>query len=191
MSLLTFTKRSSLLFRCDSALLYDVLTDYDTFSEWFPLVARSKLLAREGDLAIAEFELLQPAKDMFVVECIHTKNKMVLWRTIRGRIPINEVRWDIEPGGAGQSPGGAGQCKVTLSIEGRTCWARLVPAYRLFLKTARDLQALQNQVSAFLPDLETTEGEKILEISETGEGLVCWMNGKKYTLTPAPEGSHD
>ncbi len=170
-----------MLIRCDSALLYEVLTDYDAFSEWFPLVARSKLLAREGDLAIAEFELLQPAKDMFVVECIHTKNKMVLWRTIRGRIPINELRWDIEPGGDGQ-------CKVTLSIEGKTSMARLVPAYRLFLKTARDLQALQNQVSAFLPELETAEGEKIVEISETGEGLVCWMNGKKYNLTPAPEG---
>jgi len=185
MSLLTFTKRSTALFRCDPTLLYEILTDYDTFAEWLPLIARSKLLAKEGDLAIAELELLRPPKDMFVVECIHTKNKMVLWRTIRGRSPITEVEWDIERAEEGQS-------RVTLALEGRNDWTRLVPAYSQFLHPARCLQALQARTSEFLPELATTEdGEKILEISETAEGLICWMQGKKYRLTPASEGDHD
>ena len=185
MGLFTFTKRSSKLFPGDPGLLYEVLTDYDVYSEWMPLIGRSKLLAKEGDLAIAEFELLLPPKDLFVVECIHTKNKMVLWRTIRGRVPISEVRWDIEPGADNQT-------RVSLVIEGKMSWARFVRAYSRFITTSRWMKALQSQISAFLPQADTgDEGEKILEIAETSEGLVCWMQGKKYLLTPASEGSHD
>jgi len=185
MSLFTFNKRATAPYRCDPTLLYEILTDYDTFAEWLPRIARSKLLAKEGDLAIAELELLRPPKDMFVVECIHTKNKMVLWRTIRGRSPVTEVQWDIERGEEGQS-------RVTLTLEGKNDWTRLVPAYSQFLNPSRCLQALQARISEFLPELSTREdGEKILEISETAEGLICWMQGKKYLLTAAPEGKHD
>lgn len=185
MGLFTFTKRSSQMFPCDPSLLYEVLTDYDTYAEWMPLVGKSKLLAREGDLGIAEFELLRPPKDMFVVECIHTKNKMVLWRTIRGKVPISEVRWDFEPSGNEQT-------RITLTIEGKTSLAWFEPAYRKFMTTSRWLKALQSQISAFLPQAVMDEdGEKILEIAETSEGLICWMQGKKYLLTPASEGSHD
>ena len=36
--------------------VYDILTDYDNYLEWFPLTNHSKLLVREGEeLAIAEF----------------------------------------------------------------------------------------------------------------------------------------
>jgi hypothetical protein len=31
--------------------------------------------------------------------------------------------------------------------------------------------------------LTDQDGEKILEISETDEGMVCWIRGKKYILT--------
>jgi hypothetical protein len=31
------------------------------------------------------------------------------------------------------------------------------------------------------------EGERILELLETGDGFVCWVRGKKYVLTPESE----
>jgi hypothetical protein len=48
---------------------------------------------------------------------------------------------------------------------------------------------LLSQVSTFLPELAVRdeEGEKILELVETDEGVVCWIRGKKYVLKPESE----
>ena len=176
------TKRSSILIPCNPDLVYEILTDYDTYSEWMPSFTRSKLLAKEGDLAIAEFESVDPSKDLFVVEAIHTKNQMVLWRIIRGTIPISEVQWHIEPAAEGQT-------RVTLALEGEFSRSWFFFTHFKIVKPARYLKALQSHISAFLPEVLTDEdGEKILEIAETSEGLICWMRGKKYILTPVPEG---
>lgn len=171
---------------CDPALLYDVLTDYDNYAEWLPLVARSKSLAKEGDLGIAEFELTPPQKERFVIECIHTKNKMVLWRTIGGKIPVTEVEWAIAPSPEGHS-------QVTLAVRGGMSLNRFTPRYRRFLNPAASLRALQGQISTFMPEIAVTgeEGEKILELAETEEGIVCWIRGKKFVLRPASEGGRD
>ena len=183
MGLFTFTKQATALFPCDAGLLYEVLTDYDSYSEWMPLITRSKLLAREGDLAIAEFEMQRPAKESFVVECIHTKNRLVLWRPIRGRLPITEIQCQIEKVDSQQT-------RVSLQLSGERTWK--VPMYSEFMKLPRVLMALKSQVAAFLPGAPSgAEGAPIMEIAETAEGLVCWLHGKKYILTPAPEGKHD
>ncbi len=185
MSLFTRTKTSSLMLTCDSGLAYDILTDYDSYSDWMPHVTRSKLLAREGDLAIAEFEMSHPRQDKFALECIHTRNKMVLTRTISGGIPVSQFEWTIEPSGEG--------CKVTLAIEAKTNWHRFVPGYSFLMNPARCLKSLQSQASTFGGDIsiQGEGGETVLEVIETDEGLFCWLRGKKYSLTPVPGGSHD
>jgi len=182
MSLLTPTRRASTVLPCSPSLPYEILTDYDSYFEWLPHVTKSKLLAKEGDLAIAEFEMSQPRQDKFALECIHTRNKMVLTRTISGRLPVAQLEWTIEPSGEG--------CKVTVAIEARTNWHRLLPGYGRLMDPNSCLKSLQSQVSAFTADLsiQDEEGEKILEVIETEDGLVCWLRGKKYTLTPAPGG---
>ena len=179
-------RKSETVLGCDPSLLYDVLTDYDGYAEWLPQVAQSKALAREGDLAIAEFDLSQPSKERFVIECIHTRNKMVLWRAIGGNIPIYEVEWTI-------SPSGESQTKVTLAITTRTNWNSLLPKYRRFLDPPKCLKALERQISTFAPEMAVTdeEGERILELAETEEGVVCWIRGKKYVLKPETGGNHD
>jgi len=41
--------------------VYDILTDYDNYLDWFPLSITSKLLVKEGDdLAIAELSSIDP-----------------------------------------------------------------------------------------------------------------------------------
>lgn len=182
MALLHYTRRGTATVACDASLVYEVLTDYSTYSEWLPLVVRSKLLARERDLAIAEFELSNPPKDIFVVECINTTNKMVLWRKLRGKIPVSEIQWDIE------SQQG-NQVRISLRIEGARDWPWVSRIYSRLTDTARCLRALQTYLSAFLPDaISGPDGEKLLEISETGEGLVCWLRGKQYSLVPRSDG---
>ena len=52
------------------------------------------------------------------------------------------------------------------------------------------LDRLQSELAVFQPELAIADaqGEKILELSETDEGLVCWLRGKKYIFNPATEG---
>ncbi len=179
------TRKSSVALPCDSSLPYEILIDYDSYAEWLPSLAQSKLLAKEGDLAIAEFDVGRPGKDKYAVECIHTRNKMVLTRTISGVIPVAQYEWKIEPEGAG--------CKITLVVAGKTSWRLLLPVYRMLTNPARCLDALKSQLSAFSPDIAVRDekGEKILELMETEQGLVCWLRGKKYTMTPVSEGEND
>jgi hypothetical protein len=108
---------------------------------------------------------------------------MVLTRKISGRVPVWQYEWIIQPAGDKQ-------CTVTLTIQGKTGWHRLVPHYRNLISASKCIAALQSQVSAFSPDLAIADqgGEKIIELAETEQGLVCWIRGKKYNLTPAPEG---
>ncbi len=183
MAFLTYTNKASMVFPCEPSLPYEILTDYDSYHEWLPYVVKSKLLAKEGDLAIAEFEVSRPSKGRFVLECIHTRNKMVLTRTISGMMPVSQFEWIIKASGEKK-------CEVTLTIQAKASWHRLVPAYRIYMHAPKCLGALQSQISSFCPDipLPDGEGEKIIELAETEQGLVCWIRGKKYTLTPAPEG---
>jgi hypothetical protein len=174
---------------CDPGLVYDVLTDYESYAEWLPMVVQSKTLAREGDLAIAEFELATPQKDKFDFECIHTRNKMVLWRTLGGRLPIAQVEWSIN--GAGNS------CEVTLAVTGKIHLGLFLPGATRFLKPKQCTKALQSQLSTFMPESGTPElairneaGERILELAETEDGVICWIRGKKYALQPTQEGTH-
>lgn len=182
MSFFSWNRKASLSFDCSASLLYDVLTDYDGYAEWLPRVAQSKMLAREGDLSLAEFEVSLPPKKRFVIECVHTRNKMVLWRTIGEEIPVWQVEWTIA--GAGEN-----SAEVTLVVSGRFQRNSLLPKYRRFLNPKQCLKALHAQVSVYMPELSVTDedGEKILELVETENGVICWIRGKKYVLKPESE----
>jgi len=164
-------------FDCGADLLYDVLTDYDGYAEWLPQVTESKLLARERDLALAEFQVNLPPRTRFVIECVHTRNKMVLWRSIGEEIPVWQVEWTI-------AAAGDNKAEVTLVVSSKFQRNSLLPKYGRFLQPKKCMTALLSQVAAFLPELAVTdeEGEKILELVETGDGVVCWIRGKKYVL---------
>lgn len=187
MSLTTPTRRSTVSVPCDAGLVYEVLTDYEAYAEWLPMVVQSKTLAREGDLAIAEFELSTPKRDKFDFECIHTRNKMVLWRTLGGRLPIAQVEWTIS--GAGNS------CEVSLAVTGKLHWGQFIPGVSEFMKPKNCVRALQSQMSTYMPEgapdlaIRNEAGERILELAETENGIICWIRGKKYILQPAQEGT--
>jgi ribosome-associated toxin RatA of RatAB toxin-antitoxin module len=188
MPLLTFRKTASLDLPCDPALPFDILTDYDAYSEWMPFYSQSKLLAREGDLAIAEFGLRPRGGEKFAVECIHTRNRMVLVRTISGRVPVTQFKWTIGTIAPAQNG-----CQVSLAIDGKAGWQRLLPAFRQLVRPRECLKALEKQAASFSPDLKMTDagGETLFEIAETAQGLICSVRGKKYRLTPLSEGPND
>ena len=95
---------ASLVVKAEPATVYDILTDYDNYLDWFPGVNHSKLMVKEGDdLAIAEFEFDRPRQTKLTMECIHTRNEMVLHRRISGNMPVNRAQWNLAPEAGGTS----------------------------------------------------------------------------------------
>ncbi len=174
----TFNKQHAEEIAAPPELLYEILTDYDSYAEWMPLIGKGHLMAREGDLAIAEFDLTSPQGAHVTVECIHTRNRMVMTRPIAGAAPFTRMQWDIEAAGGGKS-------HVTLSLRCTANIRWLTGAYANLPKLA--LRSLAAHVSAFAAEISIggPDGEKLLELMETDEGLICWLNGKKYVMKEA------
>lgn len=172
---------ASVTLKAEPSAVYDVLTDYDNYLEWFPLTNHSKLLVKEGDdLAIAEFAFDKPRDAKLTVECIHTQNEMVLHRRIAGHMPILRVQWNLAKAGAGT--------QVTLRTEMELKnWRMFNPGMAQNFLQSSLLRALEGRVNAFSSTFADEGGRKFLEIVQTNEYLEVWFMGKKYKLTPVDE----
>jgi ribosome-associated toxin RatA of RatAB toxin-antitoxin module len=172
---------ASVVVKAEPATVYDILTDYDNYLDWFPLANHSKLLVKEGDdLAIAEFQFDRPRDAKLTMECIHTRNEMVLHRRISGNMPIVRVQWNLAAEGAGT--------RVTLRTEmDLRNWRMLIPGMAQNFVHPSLVKALEGRVNAFASELHAEGGRKFLEIIQTNDYLEIWFMGKKYKLTPIDE----
>ncbi|MGH9719782.1 MAG: SRPBCC family protein [Bryobacteraceae bacterium] len=161
--------------------VYDILTDYDSYLDWFPLATHSKLLVKEGDgLAIAEFGFERPKDAKLTMECIHTRNEMVLLRRISGNVPLLRSQWNLAPEGSGT--------RVTLkNVMDFSNWRMFVPGGAHRFVMSHLLNALSERVNAFSSEFGAGEGRKFLEIVQTNDYLEVWFLGRKYKLTPVDE----
>ena len=169
---------ASVVVKAEPSAVYDVLTDYDNYLDWFPVTNHSKLMVKEGDdLAIAEFEFDKPAGGKLTMECIHTRNEMVLNRRISGNMPVLRIQWNLAPQ--------AGGTAITLRTEMDFAnWRMFVPGTAKSFVNHTLLQALEGRVNAFSSELQSEGGRKFLEIIQTNDYLEIWFMGKKYKLTP-------
>jgi ribosome-associated toxin RatA of RatAB toxin-antitoxin module len=172
---------STVVVKAEPATVYDILTDYDNYLDWFPVTNHSKLMVKEGDdLAIAEFEFDKPAGAKLTMECIHTRNEMVLNRRIAGNMPILRLQWNLVPQ--------AGSTSVTLRTEmDLTNWRMFIPGTAKSFVQHTLLKALEGRVNAFSSEMQSEGGRKFLEIIQTNDYLEIWFMGKKYKLTPIDE----
>lgn len=172
---------ANVVVKAEPATVYDILTDYDNYLDWFPHTQHSKLLVKEGDdLAIAEFEFDRPAGAKLTLECIHTRNELVLHRRISGNMPIERVQWNLAPVAGGTS--------VTLRTDlDFSNWRMLVPGMAQNFSQNALLKALEGRVHAFASEMQSDGGRKFLEIIQTNDYLEIWFMGKKYKLTPIDE----
>lgn len=161
----------------EASTIYEILIDYDNYLEWYPLTSHSKLLVQEGDLAIAEFKFDRPPKTEISVECIHTKNEMVLHRRIAGNFPITRVQWNLAPEGSGTKV--TVRCEVDLGN-----WRILYPGMAQQFVLRAMIKALAGRVGTFSSDFKDEGGRKFLEIIQTDDALEIWLMGKRYKLTP-------
>jgi ribosome-associated toxin RatA of RatAB toxin-antitoxin module len=172
---------ANVVVKAEPATVYDILTDYDNYLDWFPVTNHSKLMVKEGDdLAIAEFEFDRPSGAKLTMECIHTRNEMVLNRRISGNMPILRLHWNLAPQAGGTS--------ITLRTEmDFTNWRMFVPGAAKGFNNHTFLKALEGRVNAFSSELQSEGGRKFLEIIQTKDYLEIWFMGKKYKLTPIDE----
>jgi ribosome-associated toxin RatA of RatAB toxin-antitoxin module len=168
--------RASDEFACTPDVLYEILTDYDSYKEWVPGMYDSALLAKEGELAIASMDFAAEGKKHVSVECIHTTNRGVLSRSIEGETLVKSIEWTIEPAGADRS-------RLTLAVE---LPVRLDLAAGGLPSAKSVLKGLRSYASAYGAGVavEGEQGETLVEINETENGLTCWFNGQQYEMKP-------
>lgn len=167
--------------RCSARLdtttegVYGFLTRYEGYAGWMPGITASRLLAQEGDLAVAEFELASPRGAAQSVECIHDRNTRVIVRPIGG-VALGQLQWTL----ARASGGGT---DVELVVTSPIGWHLLRPGAWRLRSAARIVEGLRQGLSgpeglAFAAD----SGNTVLELLEAPDGLVLWLNGKRYRV---------
>jgi hypothetical protein len=165
---------------------YEAFAGYNAWQEWIPSVTSSRLLTREDILAVVEVSLGEvglggKGGGTLMLECIETPGKGVLASVIEGRILISEIHWSVEPADPNFS-------KVSVTLKWKIGLHLLNPAHWPILNPATCLAALQSWVSAAHPGPEAVrDGENLFELWETEAGLVCWIRGRKYQLTPVDD----
>lgn len=172
----TITSASQTL-NCEVELIYEILINYDDYFEWLTFLSNSRLLAKEKDLAIAEFEVQSPGSKLSV-ECIHTKNQGVLLRRISGEVPIQQIAWTIQ----GKGPG---KCEVALEVQSKREFSDILKFRRpRYWRASAVLEALKSRCVTFSSSFPLTDeaGQKIVEAFESEDGLVLWVLGKKYVI---------
>jgi ribosome-associated toxin RatA of RatAB toxin-antitoxin module len=179
MSLFRIRRKRSMAFNCKPEFVFDVLSDYSGYSEWMPAVKEMKLLATEANFAIVELELRAFPGEKMKAECVHARNKTVLMRSLTGHYPSFRFEWTI-----------ANVRDERIDVELTTEWGVTLPVLRQLGKLTKPLlflASLASYIAAFTEGASVSDafGEKIMEILETEEGLVCWYRGKKYLMKAA------
>jgi hypothetical protein len=169
-------------FSCPVQLLFEVLTDYDNYADWFPNISGSALAAQAGEVAIALLDLAVPYKGQIAVESVHTANSSVFARLLNAGTGAETMEWELE-----ELPGG--RSRATLAIEGYTSLP-LGSGRMGLLDAQRMLAALRSYMQVFGTGLaaDGADGELLVEIVETPNGLTCWWKGRQYEMRPVAGG---
>jgi hypothetical protein len=164
-------------FSCPVQVLFEALTDYDNYRDWFPHVSSSALAAQAGEVAIALLDLATPYTGQVALESVHTPNASVISRVLTGGAGAETIIWDLEETAEGR-------CRVTLAIEGRAAFP--LGSNRMGILDARQiLAALRSYMNVFrAAEADRNDGKLLLEIVETENGLICWWRGQEYEMQP-------
>jgi uncharacterized protein YndB with AHSA1/START domain len=164
-------------FHCPIQVVFEALTDYDNYRDWFPHVTSSALAAQAGEVAIALLDLALPYKGQVALESVHTVDKSVVSRVLNAGSGAETIEWELEEPAEGYS-------RVTLTIEGHA--ALPLGSRRLgVLDAPRMLAALRSYINVFGSGAaDGDDGELLLEIRETENGLTCWWKGQEYEMKP-------
>ncbi len=162
--------------------LFAIITDYGRYATWLPGIEHAGLLAREGDVAIAEFRAPRWSHRTFNIELVHSPEGSVIFRQIDslGR-PDVEGSWKL-----GETEPGVGAATVLVELEMRVETPLLgrMSRRRPRSATCAGLDALgsrRRHVASAMPAAAARK-QKVLEVIRETDGLKVWYLGESYRL---------
>ncbi|MCP4661761.1 MAG: SRPBCC family protein [bacterium] len=162
-------------------LLFTILTDYDRYREWLPGIEQSRVLAREGDIVVAEFKASHYGPEMVALEFIHSPPASIAYSQVEhyGK-PDIAGRWELSDPDEGTGVG----VKAAIRLSTPLFKFRSRRLMRASLEEA--LAALAKR-SAALATGEVAEApaarRKVLEVLRRPQGLEIWYLGESYMLS--------
>ncbi len=165
--------------------LFAVLTDVDAYREWLPGVEHSQILAREGDIVVAELACPRYTPRVFTLEFLQTAPSSVVFQQIDSYgQPEVSGRWDLEEPEAGGS-----QVLVRASLCLAAPFWRLGVRRRIRSVLSAALSALDERCRHLGSEVAAEEGakQKVLEVVREAAGLRIWYLGETFFLQKAEE----
>lgn len=175
-----FKASSSAFIRAPQRVVYSVLTGYRQYEMWVPDVTRSRLLAREGELAIAELIAPPYGREKLVLEFVQSPRDRVVFTQ------VDRYRQDGVFGHftlAGAEDGSGTMVEVELGV--RLGFWRLGCRRRLKQVVESTLEALGDRALKLITSglAETPDQRaKLLEIEIAGKEVTLRVGGDTYEL---------
>ncbi len=167
--------------------LFAILADCERYAAWMPGIELSSVLAREGDVAIAEFRGSRWSDRTFNLEIIHSPPDSIAFRQIDSLDhPEISGRWELAKTEAGaRSP----SALVRLRMRIETPLLILGSRRRLRAAARAGLDALGARRRLPAPTAPTTaaRGQKVLEVVREAGGLKVWYLGESFLMPRAQE----
>lgn len=180
-----FTAKASAYIRAPQRVVYSALTGYRQFELWVPDITRSRLLAREGELAIAQFIAPPYGREKLDLELIESPTDSVIFTQV-DRYRQDGIFGRFELAGADE---GAGTL-VTGLLGAKVGLHRLACRKRLRVVLERTLEALADRALKLLtsglseaPD----QRAKLLEIQITGKQATLRVGQATYEFVRRSE----
>jgi hypothetical protein len=178
---------SSTYIRAPQKVVYSVLTDYRHFESWVPDVTRSRLLAREGEIAVAELIAPPYGPEKLVLELVESAPASVLFTQI-DRFRKDGVFGRFELGSADDNAGT--MVEAVLGAPGGLL--RLGCRRRMRRILDRTLAAVADRalklLTSGLSDVKDQRA-KLLEVDISAKEVILRMGETTYELVRrSPEG---
>lgn len=180
-----FTASTSAYIRAPQRVVYSALTGYRQYELWLPDVTRSRLLAREGELAIGEFIAPPYGREKLVLEFVQSPHESVVFTQV-DRYRQDGIRGRFDLDGAENDAG----TLVRAVLGARTGPLRLGCRRRLARVLDNTLEALADRALKLLasglaemPD----QRAKLLELRIAGKQVTLRVGGDTYELTRRQE----
>lgn len=169
--------------------VFATLTDYERYADWAPDVVSANVLAREGDIVVAEFYSPELMDEAYQLEFIHSKPVSVIYKQKgifekTGRLKRGlSGSWSVTKEPNRQ----AVRVTASMALQGRYR-QHLANRKKAKLVLQRRLDVLQHMFDP-LPTGHSLDiplqdsGKEILELFETAEGREIWIYGNRYRLT--------
>ncbi len=175
-----FTASGSAYIKAPQPVVYSVLTGYRQYESWVPDVTRSRLLAREGELAIAEFLSPPYGLEKLVLELVESEPDSVVFTQ------VDQLRQDGVSGRFALAPADDDAGTMVDAVLGATAGVlRLGCRGQLRRVLDRTLAALSDRALKLLasglsevPD----QRAKLLELEIAGKRVTLRVGGATYEL---------